>query len=217
MSRRIIGLTGNIATGKSAVMRLAAERGALTIDADRVVHELLASDTGIQAQVVAVFGEGVRRANGGIDRAALGAIVFGDPARLGQLEAILHPAVRLAISRRVAASDAPVIVIEAIKLLEGPLATMCDQVWVTACARETQMARLRVCRGMDEASAAARIDAQSPQADKIARANVVITTDGLLRETEAQVAAAWAAWESWGAQGQVGRGEEESTPGLASG
>jgi len=217
MSRRIIGLTGNIATGKSAVMRLAAERGALTIDADGVVHELLAGDAAIQAQVVAAFGEGVRRADGGIDRAALGAIVFGDPARLRQLEAILHPAVRLAIARRVAGSDAPVIVIEAIKLLEGPLAAMCDQIWVTACARETQMARLRVCRGMDEASAAARIDAQSPQADKIARANVVITTDGLLRETEAQVAAAWAAWESWGAQGQVGRGEEESTPGLASG
>ncbi len=210
MSRRIIGLTGNIATGKSAVMRLAAERGALTIDADGVVHELLAGDAGIQAQVVAAFGEGVRRAGGGIDRAALGAIVFGDPARLRQLEAILHPAVRLAIARRVADSDAPVIIIEAIKLLEGPLAAMCDQIWVTACARETQMARLRVCRGMDEASAAARIDAQSPQADKIARADVVITTDGLLRETEAQVAAAWEAWESGGAGEQGGGGEEES-------
>ncbi len=215
MSRRIIGLTGNIATGKSAVMRLAAGRGALTIDADGVVHELLAGDAGIQAQVAAAFGEGVRHAGGGIDRAALGAIVFGDPARLRQLEAILHPAVRLAIARRVAGSDAPVIVIEAIKLLEGPLAAMCDQIWVTACARETQMARLRVCRGMDEASAAARIDAQSPQADKIARADVVITTDGLLRETEAQVAAAWegggAGERGGGGAGQQGvRGEEES-------
>ncbi len=214
MSRRIIGLTGNIATGKSAVMRLAAERGALTIDADGVVHELLAGDAGIQAQVVAAFGESVRRAEGGIDRAALGVIVFGDPARLRQLEAILHPAVRLAIARRVAGSDAPVIVIEAIKLLEGPLADMCDQTWVTACARETQMARLRVCRGMDEASAAARIDAQSPQADKIARADVVITTDGLLRETEAQVAAAWGALAGGGGQtgrgaGEQGRGGEE--------
>ena len=65
------------------------------------------------------------------------------------------------------------------------------QVWVTACARETQMARLRVCRGLSEAAAAARIDAQSPQADKIARADVVITTDGLLRETEEQFVAAW--------------------------
>ena len=190
MSRRIIGLTGNIATGKSAVMRLAAERGALTIDADRVVHELLAGDAAIQEAVVGAFGPGVRRA-GGIDRAALGAIVFGDADRLRQLEAILHPAVRAEIARRVQTADAPVIMIEAIKLLEGPLAVLCDQVWVTACARETQMARLRVCRGLSEADATARIDAQPPQADKIARADVVIRTDGLLRETEAQVATAW--------------------------
>ena len=191
MSRRIIGLTGNIATGKSAVMRLAAERGALTIDADRVVHELLAGDAAIQQAIVVTFGPSVRRAGGGIDRVALGSIVFDDPQRLRQLEAILHPAVRTEIARRVQTSDAPVIVIEAIKLLEGPLAALCDQVWVTACARETQMARLRVCRGLAEADATARIDAQSPQADKIARADVVIRTDGLLRETEEQFNAAW--------------------------
>lgn len=191
MSRRIIGLTGNIATGKSAVMRLAAERGALTIDADRVVHELLAADTVIQEAVAAVFGPSVRRADGSINRVALGSIVFDDPKRLRQLEDILHPAVRLEIARRVQASDAPVIVIEAIKLLEGPLASLCDQVWVTACARETQMARLRVCRGLSEAAAAARIDAQSQQADKIARADVVIRTDGLMRETEEQFERAW--------------------------
>ena len=206
MSRRIIGLTGNIATGKSAVMRLAAERGALTIDADRVVHELLAADAAIQQAVVAAFGPGVRRAGGSIDRVALGSIVFDDPRRLRQLEAILHPAVRTEIARRVQTSDAPVIVIEAIKLLEGPLAGLCDQVWVTACARETQMARLRVCRGLSETAAAARIDAQSPQADKIARADVVITTDGLLRATEELVVAAWTLL-SRGAGGQGSGGE----------
>jgi dephospho-CoA kinase len=209
MSRRIIGLTGNIATGKSAVMRLAAERGALTIDADRVVHELLATDAAIQDEVVAAFGPDVRRANGGIDRAALGSIVFGDAARLRQLEGILHPAVRAEIARRVQASDAPVILIEAIKLLEGPLAALCDQVWVTACARETQVARLRVCRGLSEAEAVARIDAQSPQADKIARADVVIDTDGLLRETEARFESAWSLLGR-GAGKQGSGGEEEA-------
>ncbi len=90
-----------------------------------------------------------------------------------------------------AAADAPVVMIEAIKLLEGPLATMSDQIWVTTCARATQMERLRVCRGMDEASAAARIDAQPPQADKLARADVVIHTDGLMADTQAQFEAAW--------------------------
>ncbi len=192
MSRRlIIGLTGNIATGKSAIMRLAAERGALTIDADRVVHELLAGDAAIQAAVVEAFGPEARRADGGIDRAALGRIVFGDPARLARLESILHPATRAEIARRVATADAPVVMIEAIKLLEGPLATLSDRIWVTTCTRETQMERLRVCRGMDEASAAARIDAQPPQAGKIARADVVIHTDGLMADTQAQFEAAW--------------------------
>lgn len=191
MSRRIIGLTGNIATGKSAVMRFAAERGALTIDADRVVHELLDGDTAIQEAVAAAFGPGVRRAGGRIDRAALGRLVFDDPAQLRRLEGILHPAVRAAIARRVAGSEAVVVVIEAIKLLEGPLVALCDQVWVTTCARETQLERLRVCRGMDAADAVARVDAQNPQEEKVARADVVIHTGGLLRETEAQVARAW--------------------------
>lgn len=193
MSRRvIIGLTGNIATGKSAVMRLAAERGALTIDADRVVHELLDGDAAIQAAVAETFGPDVRRTDGRIDRAALGRIVFGDATKLRALEAILHPAVRAEIARRVAATAAPVVMIEAIKLLEGPLAAACDRIWVTSCARATQMERLRVCRGMDEASAAARIDAQSPQEVKIARADVVIRTDGPMSETEAQFETAWA-------------------------
>ena len=186
-----IGLTGNIATGKSAVMRLAAERGALTIDADRVVHELLDGDPAIQAAVAEAFGPEVRRADGRIDRAALGGLVFGDAERLRQLEALLHPAVRAEIARRVAAAGDRVVMIEAIKLLEGPLAAACDAIWVTACSPATQMARLRVCRGMDEAAALARVEAQAPQEEKIARANVVIRTDGLLREMEAQFEAAW--------------------------
>ena len=195
MKRRVIGLTGNIATGKSAVMRLAADHGALTIDADRVVHDLLDGDAAIQAVVAEAFGPEVRRADGRIDRAALGRLVFGNPAALRRLEGLLHPAARAEIARRVAAAEAPVVMIEAIKLLEGPLAAVCDQVWVTTCARATQLERLRVCRGLDEAAAVARVDAQSPQEDKIARADVVIYTDGPLSATEEQFAAAWRALE----------------------
>jgi dephospho-CoA kinase len=128
---------------------------------------------------------------GRIDRTALGRIVFDDPAALRRLEELLHPAVRAEIERRVAASPAPVVMIEAIKLLEGPLAAGCDQIWVTTCSPETQMARLQVCRGMDVETAAARINAQSPQADKIARARVVIRTDGLMADTLAQFTQAW--------------------------
>ncbi len=193
MSRQVIGLTGNIATGKSAVMRLAAEQGALTIDADRVVHDLLDGDAAIQIAVAEAFGPAVRRADGRIDRAALGRLVFGNPAALRRLEGLLHPAARAEIARRVTAAEAPVVMIEAIKLLEGPLAAVCDQVWVTTCARATQLERLRVCRGLDEAAAVARVDAQSPQEEKIARADVVIYTDGPLSATEEQFMAAWRA------------------------
>jgi dephospho-CoA kinase len=174
-------------------MRLAAERGALTIDADAVVHELLAADPDIQLAVAEAFGPGVRRADGRIDRAALGQIVFGDPERLRVLEGLLHPAARGEIVRRVMTTTAPAVMIEAIKLLEGPLAAACNQVWVTTCRRETQLLRLRVCRGMDPEAAATRVDAQSPQAGKVARADVVIDTDGLLSETQAQFERAWAA------------------------
>jgi dephospho-CoA kinase len=193
MSRRlIVGLTGNIATGKSVVMRLAAERGALTVDADRVVHELLDGDTEIQEAVAEEFGPEVSRSDGRIDRAALGQIVFGDEEKLRRLEALLHPAVRLEIARRIASAGAPVVMVEAIKLLEGPLADVCDQVWVTACARAVQLERLRVCRGLEEAAAVARVDAQPPQDEKVSRADVVIDTNGSMPETVAQFEAAWA-------------------------
>jgi dephospho-CoA kinase len=192
MSRIIIGLTGNIATGKSAVMKLAAERGALTIDADRVVHELLDGNAEIQAAVSEAFGPSVRRSDGRIDRAALGGLVFGDAEKLATLEHLLHPAVRMEIVRRVSESAAPVVMIEAIKLLEGPLAAVCDQIWVTTCSRRTQLERLRVCRGMDPAAAETRVDAQPPQADKVSRADVVIETEGFLSDTQAQFERAWA-------------------------
>lgn len=193
MSRRIIiGLTGNIATGKSAVMRLADERGALIIDADRVVHDLLNGDEDIQAAVGEAFGPDVLQADGRIDRTVLGRIVFGNEAQLRRLEAILHPAVREEIARRVAGAGSAVVMIEAIKLLEGTLANICDQVWVTACSRETQLQRLRVCRGMDEESAVARVDIQPSQEEKIARADRVIHTDGLMVDTQAQFEIAWA-------------------------
>jgi dephospho-CoA kinase len=108
------------------------------------------------------------------------------------LEQILHPAVRVEIGRRIAGSDAPVIMIEAIKLLEGSLAEVCDQIWVTTCSKETQLERLRVCRGLDQAAALSRIDAQGPQEAKLARSDVVIDTGGLMTDTIAAFAAAWA-------------------------
>lgn len=187
----IVGLTGNIATGKSAVMRLAADEGALTIDADKVVHELMDRDANMQAAIGVAFGPEVRRPDGRIDRRALGDIVFNDPEALADLEAMVHPAVRQELVRRVSESDARIVFIEAIKLLESGLADACHQVWVTRCSKQRQLERLRVCRGMETQAAVERIKAQPPQEEKVARADVVIDTDGLMKDTEAQFALAW--------------------------
>jgi dephospho-CoA kinase len=187
----ILGLTGNIATGKSVVMRLAADRGALTIDADKLVHQILATDSVMQANVVAAFGSRVQHADGHIDRKILGNLVFYDRAAMRDLEAMLHPVVRQQIYQQIDAAEATFIMVEAIKLLEGDIADACHQIWVTRCRQEVQMERLRVCRGLDPDSAALRIHTQASQEEKVAMADVVIETDGLMVDTEKQFTLFW--------------------------
>ncbi len=189
--RVVIGLTGNIATGKSAVSRMAAERGALVLDADRIVHALLNQDESIQAAVAFAFGDDVRLPDGRIDRPALAGIVFADPVALRDLEAILHPAVRVEILQRIDESQARFVVVEAIKLLEGPLADYCREIWVTDCTPRRQIERLMVCRGMDDETAALRVQAQPPQALKVERADVIIDTNETMAETRNQFDVAW--------------------------
>ncbi len=187
----IVGLTGNIATGKSAVMRLAADMGALTIDADKIVHELQDHDAELQAAIAVAFGSEVRREDGRIDRRALGKIVFDDPQAMRDLEGIVHPMAQRELARRVQESEQPIVFIEAIKLLEGPLVKMCHQIWVTRCSRQRQLDRLRICRGMETNTAVARIKAQPPQEEKVAQADVVIDTNGYMIDTEKQFQMAW--------------------------
>ena len=189
----IIGLTGNIATGKSTVMALLAERGALTIDADGLVHEILAADPEAQTRIVARFGPEIARPDGRIDRGRLGAIVFHDRQGLSDLEAIVHPRVGERVRMLIAQATAPVVVIEAIKLLEGQLRALCDSIWVSDCRPEQQVERLLSGRGLTRAQALARINSQAPQEHKVAQADVVIDTSGTLAETEQQVEAAWSA------------------------
>jgi len=187
----IVGLTGNIATGKSAVMRLAAEQGAYAIDADKVVHELMDHDPEIQAAIAVAFGSEVRLENGRIDRKKLGEIVFSDANALKDLETMVHPAVRQVVAERIQSSEAGIIIIEAIKLLEGELAKACHQVWVTRCSKQRQLQRLMICRGLDAETSTVRVKSQPPQEEKVAMADVVMDTNGLMTETEAQFFTAW--------------------------
>jgi dephospho-CoA kinase len=177
-----IGITGPIGCGKSTVASWLDERAGVTVvDADHEARLVLAPGTPEVEAVYRRFGADLRRPNGELDRAALGRIVFGDPAALADLEAIVHPAVRpriLAAIERAERSGARAVVIEAIKLIEGGLAELCDEVWLVTCDPTTQRERL-VGRGDAEEDATARVAAQGDLVERLRpRATRVIDTSG---------------------------------------
>jgi len=197
MKRRhfLIGLTGNIATGKSLVAQMLAELGARVIDADQVAHDVMLPGGPAYGAVVEAFGTDILSeadAGGTIDRAKLGAIVFRDPAALRRLEQIVHPATIAAVNRLIAAAAEQVVVVEAIKLIEAGMHRRYEALWVVTAPREVQIARLMAIRGLSQAEAALRVDAQPPQAEKAALADLVIVNDGSVEELRLKVEAAWA-------------------------
>lgn len=189
----VIGLTGNIATGKSVVRKMLEHLGAYGIDADALAHRAIAKGAPGFDPVVETFGKWIVDAEGHIDRAKLARVVFTDADALVSLEAIVHPLVREAVDVLVQRSPQQVIVIEAIKLLEGELAKASDSIWVTYAPFEQQLARLTQKRKMSEASARQRINAQPSQEFKLAAASTVIHNEGSFEETWRQVVMAWQA------------------------
>ncbi len=195
MDKYLLGLTGNIATGKSTVARMLEDLGATVIDADALVHELQRPGMPVYHDIVAAFGPGILDRAGELDRKALGAIVFADPEKLRRLESIVHPAVAIESMRRITEASTPVVVYEAIKLIEAGRAGMCDALWVVIARSEVQLQRLMRDRHMSEAEARQRIEAQPPQSEKIKHATVTIDNSGPLEETRQQVTAAFRAIE----------------------
>jgi dephospho-CoA kinase len=191
--KHVIGLTGNIATGKSLVCRMLEHLGACTIDADALSHHAIAKGAHGYREVIDTFGAWVLDGNGEIDRASLGRHVFNDPEALRQLEGIIHPLVENAMDAMVQNANQQIIVIEAIKLFEAGLAESCDTVWVTYAPEPVQKARLMKKRNMDEQDALQRIHAQAPQEVKTAAADVVIDNSGSIKKTWKQVLNAWQA------------------------
>ncbi len=160
----IIGLTGPIGCGKSTIGSMLAELGGSFIDADALARDVTAPGQPAVAAIRARFGGAVFEASGVLDRAALGEVVFSDPAALRDLEAIVHPGVRKLLDERleVAQRDGdPFAVIEAIKLVEGGLADRCNEVWLLECPPQVQRERLAM-RGMDTADVERRLAAQGP-------------------------------------------------------
>jgi dephospho-CoA kinase len=196
----LLGLTGDIAAGKSTVAQLLQKRGAALIDSDALVHELY-SDRAFAAQVAALFPDAaIQNENGGIDRAQLAQRVFGDAAALRQLEVLVHPAVAALREKKIEAfrahpSQPPVCVLEAVKLVESGQHQICDVVWWIRAQPETQMQRLTERRALSEEAARARL---ANQPDPIAKCSlignvplVVIWNDRSLEDLEVNVAAAW--------------------------
>lgn len=189
--KHVIGLTGNIATGKSTVVNMLVELGAEAIDGDRLVHDMMGPGSPLAPAIRTEFGGHVVNPDGSINRPTLGQIVFSDPAKLKALETITWPPV-LEHKRAAISQPGPdVFILDAIKLFESGMADDCDEIWVVTAPRETQIDRIMGRNNVDRVEAERRIDAQPPQEEKVERADVVIDNSGTLETMRQQVRDAW--------------------------
>ena len=187
----VIGLTGPIAAGKSQVARMLAELGAEIIDADAVYRELMRPPSPLLDRVVEHFGPGILDQAGGLDRAALGKIVFNDPAELVTLESMTHPAVIDEGRKRIANSASNVGVNEAIRLIESGMDREVDVLWLVDADPEVRLRRLMARNSLDEETARQRLVVSRPSLPDGLSFDVVIDNSGSLNETRAAVMRAW--------------------------
>lgn len=192
VGKYVIGLTGNIATGKSVARKMLEHLGAYGIDADALAHRAIAKGAPGHNLVIKHFGDWILDEDGHVERARLARLVFSDPKALQTLEEIVHPLVSHAVDILVRRAGQSVVVIEAIKLLETDLAAGCDTIWVVNAPERLQIERLMHKRDMSEETARHRIRAQSPQEAKLRAAKVVIHNDNSFESTWEQVQSAWA-------------------------
>jgi dephospho-CoA kinase len=190
---RTIGITGNIACGKTFVGQILLELGAERyIDADALVHRLYESGQPVALKVAEEFGATVMTDDGSVDRKALGAVVFQDADALRRLEYIVHPAVSVQLLNELASvSETGIAVIDAVKLLEGQSGMLCQSKWLIICQEEQELVRLMVRNSLSEEEARVRLRAQAPIEPKLALVDEVINNGGTREETRRQVVAAF--------------------------
>jgi dephospho-CoA kinase len=190
-----IGLTGGIATGKSTVSRLLAERGAAIIDADVIAREIMEPGHPVLAAVSERFGPGVLNADGTLNRKKLGEIVFSNPEERKALEALTHPAIRAEMKQRMEeleAADPHRLVVADIPLLyESGLDPLYERIMVVYVPREVQLTRLMLRDGLSKEAAEQRINAQMDIEIKKERADILIDNSGELEETKRQIDDFW--------------------------
>jgi dephospho-CoA kinase len=189
---KMVGLTGGIGAGKSAVAARLAALGAVIVDADRLAREVVEPGTEGLARVVEAFGTSVLAADGSLDRAALARIVFADDDARRRLEGITHPLVRARTAELVAAAPADAIVVNDVPLIvEKGMAALYELVVIVFASLETRLARLTQIRGMSREEALARIEKQATDEQRRAVADIVIVNDGTPEDLDAAVAEAW--------------------------
>lgn len=188
----LLGLTGGIASGKSTIASRLAEHGAVVVDADQVARDVVAPGTPGLAAVVDAFGAQVLRADGSLDRRALGAIVFSDPERLASLNSIVHPRVRAETARLIEGQPVDAIVVYDVPLLvEANVDHPFDLVVVAQASPSVRIDRLVTRRGFSVEEAEKRVRAQASDAERNARADVIIHTDGSLEQTLSRADDLW--------------------------
>ncbi len=190
---RVIGLTGNIACGKTFVGHTLLELGAERyIDADAIVHRLYEGGQSIALEVGEVFGRTMLAADGSVDRNALGNLVFRDAEQMKRLEQIVHPAVGVALRRELeGAGERSIVIIDAVKLLEGQSGLLCQSKWLVICTEEQEIERLTQRNNLAREAVAARIRAQPDVTPKLSLVDEVIDNSGSRSETRSQVEAAF--------------------------
>ncbi len=191
--KRVIGLTGGIATGKSTVSNLLRACGVAVIDADVIARQVVAVGQPAYHQIVAYFGQSILMADRQIDRKALGAIVFRDKEQLKKLESFTHPAIIVAFKKQIAilqkSVDIPFIVLDIPLLFEVGLQTLCDEVWLVMVDRYRQIERLCQRDGLSLKEATRIIDLQMPLAEKAKLADVLIDNNGTIEALKRQISA----------------------------
>jgi dephospho-CoA kinase len=189
---RVVGLTGGIGAGKSAVARMLAELGAQVIDADRLAREAVEPGSPGFTAIVERFGEAILDEHGGLDRRKLGALVFADEAARRELNAIVHPRVAALAMEKIAAlaaQGAKLLVYDVPLFFENNLERMIPEVIVVSVSPETQRERITARDPLSSAEIEGRIRAQMPLEEKLKRATWVIDNEGTLEQTRAQVEA----------------------------
>ena len=187
----LIGLTGNIGSGKSTVLAMLEQLGARIVDADGLVHEVMDRGSPVWQAIVHTFGEAVLDEDGRIDRQKVGSVVFEDPQALKRLEEIVHPAVDERFWELIGNAEEPVIALEAVKLIQSGVHQRLDSFWLVTCPEEERLRRLVEGRGLDPEEVRERLRAQMSEEELARWADVVIDNGGTLEQTREQVEAEW--------------------------